>query len=96
MKHARKTISDTVAHRLSARLVATLGTPEGSSGMETGSVWVSESTWRYRTDDGSSMARHGYGPTRKMVTLRSAVQPDGTTSYVMFVYNVHWAHHGMA
>lgn len=81
MQHAqfyvRKAISDTVAHRLSARLCATLGTPEGNSGMETGSIWVAESIWRYRIDDGSSMAKFGYGPTRKMVTLRSSVKPDG-------------------
>lgn len=57
-----------VASRICAKLTALLGSPETSSGMVNG-VWCCDAAWRFRRDDGSTWARLGMGPTRKMVQL---------------------------
>jgi len=81
MKTYVRPISPVSARKLSLRLCATLGTPESTAWAHDGR-WFTESTWRFRTDDGSAWARLGHGPTRKMVTLATR---DGVPSF-MHVY----------
>ena len=76
-------ISELVAQKLSQKLCKKLGTPEGNSGCYMGK-WLTQSTWRYRRDDGSNWARLGYGPTSKMVTLSTA-EYEGKTDYYLIV-----------
>ena len=81
MKSYVRPISPHSARLLSLRLCAKLGTPE-SSAWSCQNRWHTESTWRFRTDDGSAWSRLGHGPTRKMVTLASR---DGVPQF-MHVY----------
>lgn len=74
-------ISATQAFKASRVLTAKLGMPETASGFITGgtSHYFSQSSWRFRRDDGSPLARIGFGPTRKMVSITKDEKPDRTT-----------------
>jgi hypothetical protein len=64
-------ISEQSAKKLCHVLTRKLGTPEGGSPASFMGRTEYEHSWRYRLDDGTALARLGYGPTRKMVTLQT-------------------------
>ncbi len=64
-----------VASRIERNLFARLGQPETSSASDLGE-WITEATFRFRLDDGSTWARLGMGPTRKLVTLSYSDKRD--------------------
>ena len=74
------------AHKLSRVLTAKLGTPEGGSpGCDirgTEYQW----SWRYRHDDGSALAKRGFGPTRKMITLSRFEPKNGAPRFRFWVH----------
>lgn len=74
------------ARKLSRILMAKLGAPEGGSpGCD---HWGTEYqfTWRYRHDDGTSWAKRGFGPTRKMVTLSRFEPKAGAPVFRMWIH----------
>jgi hypothetical protein len=74
------------ARKLSRVLMAKLGPPEGgSAGCD---HWGTEYqfTWRYRHNDGSTWAKLGFGPTRKMVTLSRFEPKNGTPVFRMWIH----------
>lgn len=81
-----KAISAQSAAKLSKILIAKLGTPEGGSPACDIYGTTYESTWRYRRDDGTSWSKLGFGPTRKMVTLREFIRKNGEKVYSFSVY----------
>jgi hypothetical protein len=77
-------ISREIATRISRNLVKRLGTPEGSNWSRNG-AWFTETTFRFRLDDGSAWARLGMGPTRRMVTMQ---HNDKSETVRLWVYTV--------
>ncbi len=63
-----------------------LGQPEGGS--PNCDFWGTEwqLTWRYRKDDGTTWARMGYGPTRKMVTLSERTEKTGKKTFRIWIH----------
>ena len=72
-------LSETQARKLGRVLTHKCGSPEGGSPAcfmgRTEWQW----TWRYRIDDGSALARLGFGETRKMVTLSETEHREKTS-----------------
>jgi len=79
-------ISENSARKMSRVLMSKLGQPEGGDACcdHWGTEW--QSTWRYRHDDGTTWARMGYGPTRKMVTLSERTDKTGKKTFRFWVH----------
>lgn len=80
------TLTPASAEKLSRILTAKHGPPETASGVVPFmGIAFCDHSWRLRDDDGSALARLGFGPTRKLVTL-SRSERAGQIAYYVSVF----------